>query len=57
MTASAMALDHCVCVSFNPLSNGYVAQADVKPRVYVLRPSKVVPILMDRQLVNAKEVS
>lgn len=54
MGASAMAFDQRVFVSFNPF-NVYVAQADVKPAC-VLRPSNVVPILKDRNLINDKEV-
>jgi len=52
--ASAMAFDQRVFVSFNPF-NVYVAQADVKPAC-VLRPSNVVPILKQRNLINDDEV-
>mmetsp|Transcript_16923 Transcript_16923/g.23206 ORF Transcript_16923/g.23206 Transcript_16923/m.23206 type:complete len:299 (-) Transcript_16923:230-1126(-) len=52
--APAMAFDQRVFVSFNPF-NVYVAQADVKPAC-VLRPSNVVPILRDRNLINDAEV-
>lgn len=52
--ASAMAFDQRVFVSFNPF-NVYVAQADVKPAC-VLRPSNAVPVLMDRRLINDREV-
>lgn len=54
MGASAMAFDQRVFVSFNPF-NVYVAQADVKPAC-VLRPSNVVPILRDKNLINDAEV-
>ena len=54
MGASAMAFDQRVFVSFNPF-NVYVAQADIKPAC-VLRPSNVVPVLRDKDLINDSEV-
>ena len=52
--ASAMAFDQRVFVSFNPF-NVYVAQADVKPAC-VLRPSNVVSVLKERELLNNEEI-
>lgn len=52
--ASAMAFDQRVFVSFNPF-NVYVAQADVKPAC-VLRPSNVVSVLKERDLLNNEEI-
>ncbi|KAL3800098.1 hypothetical protein ACHAWO_012314 [Cyclotella atomus] len=52
--ASAMAFDQRVFVSFNPF-NVYVAQADVKPAC-VLRPSNVVSVLKERNLLNNDEI-
>jgi hypothetical protein len=52
--ASAMAFDQRVFVSFNPF-NVYVAQADVKPAC-VLRPSNVVSVLKERELLNNDEI-